>query len=447
MTEKVALKELLAIVALSVVAFSGIMAETAMNVTFTVLSQEFNRDLNMIQWVTTLYLLAVTIMITTSAFLIKRFNSRWLWLSSVFIFLIGTLLSGFAPTLTWLLIGRILEGIAAGIAMPLVCNYVVDVVPAQHVGTYMGLASLVIGLAPSFGPTYGGALVEILGWRSIFFILLIAPFVSLLLGWWTIGKIKQPPITKSFDAVAFALLAVSLTAALLVVNKLESGTLNWAYLSLAVIMLLAFIRRSNTSQKVFLNLKLLTQLKFTALLIAISLYMFVMLGLNLIIPTYLQNVQHTSSFWAGFALLPGTLLGAFFNPLFGRMYDKTGAKTPIYIGHSVFTITVIVLTILTKQLSLILVIVLYILFILGRNMSYTNAQTAAIAEQADAVKSDATAIIQSTQMFMGALGTTVAALFQSHGGVLIGFGWFNLLAISLSLLIFGLLIFYFKSAR
>lgn len=68
MTEKVALKELLAIVALSVVAFSGIMAETAMNVTFTVLSQEFNRDLNMIQWVTTLYLLAVTIMITTSAF-------------------------------------------------------------------------------------------------------------------------------------------------------------------------------------------------------------------------------------------------------------------------------------------------------------------------------------------------------------------------------------------
>ncbi|WP_312399442.1 MFS transporter [Leuconostoc lactis] len=97
MTEKVALKELLAIVALSVVAFSGIMAETAMNVTFTVLSQEFNRDLNRIQWVTTLYLLAVTIMITTSAFLIKRFNSRWLWLSSVFIFLIGTLLSGFAP--------------------------------------------------------------------------------------------------------------------------------------------------------------------------------------------------------------------------------------------------------------------------------------------------------------------------------------------------------------
>ena len=94
------------------------------------LSQEFNRDLNMIQWVTTLYLLAVTIMITTSAFLIKRFNSRWLWLSSVFIFLIGTLLSGFAPTLTWLLIGRILEGIAAGIAMPLVFNYVVDVVPA-----------------------------------------------------------------------------------------------------------------------------------------------------------------------------------------------------------------------------------------------------------------------------------------------------------------------------
>ncbi|KRM95483.1 transporter [Liquorilactobacillus aquaticus DSM 21051] len=447
MNEKVSLKTMLSIVAVALVSFSGIMAETAMNVTFPVLSKEFHTNLNSIQWVTTAYLLAVTVMMTTSAYLIKRYRSRSLWLASVIIFMIGTLIGGFAPNVVLLLFGRILEGIAAGIAMPLMFNIVVATVPFTQVGTWIGLASMVVGLAPSFGPTYGGALVDTLGWRSIFFILLIAPTVSLLLGWKTVGSIERHPLSKTFDVIAFVLLAICLTASLLLVNQLESGTVNWTWLITALVTLIGFIWRGLTSTHSFLNLKLFAQVKFVSLLLVISISMFIMLGLNLIIPIYLQDFLHTSSFWAGFSLLPGALLGAFLTPVFGRLYDLKGAKLPSYLGNSIFTVSVFIIAVWSHHLSLVLIIGLYITFIIGRNMSYTSAQTAVLADEKESNKADATAIVQTLQMFMGALGTTVGALLQSESGVANGLQHFSWLSVGLAILIFGLFASYFFKNR
>jgi len=185
MNDKVSLKTMISIIAVALVSFSGIMAETAMNVTFPVLSKDFNTNLNDIQWVTTAYLLAVTVIMTTSAYLIKRYSIRSLWLYSVLIFVTGTLIGGFAPSVFFLLLGRILEGIATGIAMPLIFNIVVVTVPNAKVGTWIGLATMVVGLAPSFGSTYGGAMVDTFRWRLIFFTFLIFRIISLFLGWKT----------------------------------------------------------------------------------------------------------------------------------------------------------------------------------------------------------------------------------------------------------------------
>ncbi|ADG40752.1 MULTISPECIES: MFS transporter [Leuconostoc] len=444
MKENTSLKTTLNIVAIALVAFSGIMAETAMNVTFPALSHEFHTNLNAIQWVTTAYLLAVTIMITTSSYLIKRYSSRHLWLASIVFFVIGTLICGLSSNLTFLILGRVLEGIAAGIAMPLVFNIVVATVPAAKIGAWMGIASMIISLAPSFGPTYGGALADTFGWRSIFFILLIAPTISLILGWKTVFAIERHEVQGSFDVLAFLSLAIFLTSSLLLVNKLESGKVDWSWLMIAVITLILFVLRGTTSKANFINLKLFTHPKFIALLIPIAVYMFILLGLNLIIPTYLQYFLHVSSFWAGFSLLPGALIGALLAPMFGRLYDLKGAKLPLYLGNAIFTVIIIMMTLWIPRLSLPLIITLYILFIIGRNMAYTSAQTAVIVDEDPLEKADAMAIVQTLQMFMGALGTTVGALLQAKYGAVNGLQHFSWLSVVLAILIFGLFAVYFS---
>ncbi|MCT4376903.1 MFS transporter [Leuconostoc suionicum] len=434
---KVSTKNAMAIIAVALVSFSGIMAETAMNVTFPVLTRYFSTSLNSIQWVTTAYLLSVTIMITTSAYLNKRYNTRYLWLASLISFATGTLVGGLASNLPVLLIGRVLEGVAAGISMPLMFNLIVQLVPRSKIGVWMGIGSMVVSLAPSFGPTYGGALIDTLGWRSIFFILLIVPIMSLLLGWKTIDNSKETQANVSFDVLAFGLLSVSLITALILINQLENGTVNILLLVLTIVSLAGFVIRSLTSKQTFLNIRLLSNSKFLFLLLPVVLYMFANLGINLLLPNYSQKILNTSSFWAGFSLLPGTLLGGILNPYFGHLYDKHGDRTPLLVGNTIFGISLLVMAYFTKNLGIISFIFMYMIFTFGRNMAFSIGMTASIDELSRDKKTDATAILQSSQMFMGALGTTVAALYGAQkSGLAVGFQHFLWLLFFISLIIF-----------
>ncbi|MDC2815477.1 MFS transporter [Leuconostoc suionicum] len=434
---KVSTKNAVAIIAVALVSFSGIMAETAMNVTFPVLTRYFSTSLNSIQWVTTAYLLSVTIMITTSAYLNKRYNTRYLWLASLISFATGTLVGGLASNLPVLLIGRVLEGVAAGISMPLMFNLIVQLVPRSKIGVWMGIGSMVVSLAPSFGPTYGGALIDTLGWRSIFFILLIVPIMSLLLGWKTIDNSKETQANVSFDVLAFGLLSVSLITALILINQLENGTVNILLLVVTIVSLAGFVIRSLTSKQTFLNIRLLSNSKFLFLLLPVVLYMFANLGINLLLPNYSQKILNTSSFWAGFSLLPGTLLGGILNPYFGHLYDKHGDRTPLLVGNTIFGISLLVMAYFTKNLGIISFIFMYMIFTFGRNMAFSIGMTASIDELSRDKKTDATAILQSSQMFMGALGTTVAALYGAQkSGLAVGFQHFLWLLFFISLIIF-----------
>lgn len=437
MENKVSTKNAMAIIAVALVSFSGIMAETAMNVTFPVLTGYFSTSLNSIQWLTTAYLLSVTIMITTSAYLNKRYNTRYLWLASLIFFATGTLVGGLASNLPVLLIGRVLEGLAAGISMPLMFNLIVQLVPRSKIGVWMGIGSMVVSLAPSFGPTYGGALIDTLGWRSIFFILLIVPIISLLLGWRTIDNSEETQANVSFDVLAFGLLSVSLITALILINQLENGTVNILLLGVTIVSLTGFVIRSLTSKQTFLNIRLLSNSKFLFLLLPVVLYMFANLGINLLLPNYSQKILNTSSFWAGFSLLPGTLLGGILNPYFGHLYDKHGDKTPLLVGNMIFGISLLVMAYFTKNLGIIAFILMYMIFTFGRNMAFSIGMTASIDELSRDKKTDATAILQSAQMFMGALGTTVAALYGAQkSGLAVGFQHFLWLLFFISLVIF-----------
>ncbi|MGX7018469.1 MFS transporter [Leuconostoc mesenteroides] len=186
-----------------------------------------------------------------------------------------------------------------------------------------------------------------------------------------------------------------------------------------------------------MNIRLLSNSKFLFLLLPVVLYMFANLGINLLLPNYSQKILNTSSFWAGFSLLPGTLLGGILNPYFGHLYDKHGDKTPLLVGNMIFGISLLVMAYFTNNLGIIAFILMYMIFTFGRNMAFSIGMTASIDELSRDKKTDATAILQSAQMFMGALGTTVAALYGAQKSDLaVGFQHFLWLLFFISLVIF-----------
>ncbi|NLR13085.1 multidrug efflux MFS transporter, partial [Lactobacillus sp. ZJLC29-4] len=97
-------------------------------------------------------------------------------------FLVGTLVASFSNSFNLVLLGRLCQGIADGIALPLMFAVILDQVPKKKVGTFMGLGSLVIAFAPAVGPIYGGIIQDTFNWHFLFIILIPIIMVTWLLG-------------------------------------------------------------------------------------------------------------------------------------------------------------------------------------------------------------------------------------------------------------------------
>ncbi|HCE12759.1 MAG TPA: MFS transporter, partial [Enterococcus sp.] len=113
-----------AILATGLMSFAGVLIETAMNVTFPTLIQQFGITTSDVQWVTTIYLLVISIIVPISTFLLKRFQLRTLFLAANMFFLAGLVIDFLSPTFAILLLGRLFQGASTGIALPLMFHII-----------------------------------------------------------------------------------------------------------------------------------------------------------------------------------------------------------------------------------------------------------------------------------------------------------------------------------
>lgn len=218
---------------------------------------------------------------------------------------------------------------------------------------------------------------------------------------------------RPFDISSFILLALALITSLLAITSLEEGKINWKYLTVFILSLAAFIHRSLTIPKPFLDIRVLKVPTVWLGLIPFFIYQFANLGSNFIIPNFLIEAKGASSTLAGFSLLPGTLLGAILAPVFSKFYDLKGPKPSLYIGNTLFTIALSIMALFTETLTLFSLAATYIVFTFGRNMAFNNTLAVSVSTLPQEKKADATAIFQMMQQFAGALGTAIASVLAN----------------------------------
>lgn len=142
--------------AVALMTFIGILNETSMNVTYPELAGLFHVSLDVVQWITTGYLLMVTITMGTTAYLLRQFTAQRLHLVAVTTFIVGDVLSAMAVNFPMLLVGRLIQSVATGLATPILFHLIFTEIPREKLGAMTGLAGMVISFAPALGPTYGG---------------------------------------------------------------------------------------------------------------------------------------------------------------------------------------------------------------------------------------------------------------------------------------------------
>lgn len=403
----------LAVIAAGMMSFAGVVVETAVNIAFPTLMREFGVSTDLVQWMTTICLLTISLTVPLSAYLKRRFRAKHLFVFANLTFTAGLLIDIFAPNFWLLLAGRLVQGIGTGVALPLMFNIILDWVPQGRVGTMMGLGTMITGMAPAIGPSYGGLLVNTLGWRWIFIFLLPLLVCSLITGIVTIRQ--KGALTKTnFDWPS--LLTVILMFAGLTTGFANMGSqplLSWLVLGSFVIGVfgaVAFVTRSLKLANPIVNLAPFANRRFARLTLAFLLFQLVALGLSFLVPNYIQLVNHDNAMLAGLIVLPGAALGAVTGPFGGRLLDRFGARRPVLSGVALNILAVAGLAgWSTEGLPNVAIIFLYLAFTVGGGLSFGNLMTSALASLPDADNGDGNAILNTLQQFAGAVGTSVVS--------------------------------------
>lgn len=385
-----------------------------MNIAFPTLMKEFNLATNTVQWLTSIYLLTISIIVPLSANLKAHFKTKKLFITANLLYLSGLIIGACAPNFEFLLLGRIVEGLGTGIALPLMFNIIMEQVPKSRVGVMMGIGNMITGIAPALGPTFGGLVVTHLGWRWIFYIMIPFILISLVLG---IGGIRQKSQLREvkFDLLSMLLIAIFFIGMILGFSNLSTGNY-FAFnclgaILIALVSLGLLVYRSNRINDPVLDLNLFKNKFFAAHAIGFFLIQIISLGNAFLLPNYIQLVNGDSALIAGLVVLPAGFAGAFLAPFGGSLLDRYGARKPILIGSSFMLLELLIFTIFTSNLSNLLILFIYIFYMGGMGMMMGCVMTDALDHLEKSEVTQGNAILNTLQEFAGAVGTSTTAAF------------------------------------
>lgn len=288
-SDKIPAKAFAAIVATGLMSFCGVIVETSMNIAFPTLMREFGVSTNVVSWMTSIYLLAISIIVPISAILKSSYKTKNLFLTANVLFLLGLIVDAIAPSFVFLLLGRVIQGIATGIALPLMFNIILEQVPKSKIGTMIGVGNLITGAATALGPTFGGIVINSLGWRWVFYLLIPFIIISLLLGLWGIQQ-KSELVKQKIDVPGFLLIAIFFSGAIYGFSNLSSGNILEIVLPLIFVVIAAIllVRRTKSLEHPLLKLDLLKNKYFAATVLGFFLIQMISLGNAFLLPNYIQ---------------------------------------------------------------------------------------------------------------------------------------------------------------
>ena len=198
----------------------AILDTTIVAVALDTLAKDFHVSISTIQWVTTGYLLALAVVIPVTGWAVHRIGAKPLYITSLALFIAGSVLCGLAWSATSLIVFRILQGIGGGMILPVGQTIMARTAGPKKMGQVMGIIGVPTLLGPILGPVIGGAIVTNISWRWIFFVNVPIGIVALYLAVRFL-KPSERDRTHRFDLLGFLFLSPGL--ALIVYGLSEVG--------------------------------------------------------------------------------------------------------------------------------------------------------------------------------------------------------------------------------
>ncbi len=414
-----------ALVRLSLVVILGaimsILDTTIVNVAIDTLSRDFHSPLSTIQWVSTGYLLALSIVIPLSGWSVERFGAKRMWILSLVVFLLGSILSGAAWSAESLIIFRVIQGIGGGMIMPIGTSIMAQAAGPQRIGRVMSILGVPMLLAPILGPVIGGLIVTSVSWRWIFYVNVPIGIVAVIVA------IRMLPSEKielkpRLDLLGLLLLSPGLASIVYGLSQLGSSGSTQSVavpISIGVVLIVAFalhaLRRSpgrngRLRPQALIDVRLFGDRGFLPAALTSFGFGAALFGALILLPLYYQVVRGDSALAAGLLIAPQGIGAALVMPRAGRLADRLGPGTVVPIGLVIVILGTLAYTMVGATTSYWFLAIALLVRGIGFGFTMMPAIAAAYQNLEHAQVPRATAAINILQRVGGSIGTALLAV-------------------------------------
>ncbi len=316
-------------------AFMSILDTSIVNVAIPTMMNVFNVGTSEVQWVSTIYMLALGVVVPFSGWLGDRLGFKRLYVLSMGAFVLGSMLCSVAWSFNALVFARVIQAVGGGMIMPTTMAMIFRMVPRTQFGSAMGVFGIALLVAPSIGPTLGGYLVEYVDWRWIFTINLPVGVIGILLSLFVLPEFQSKHPGR-LDVAGGVTSAGGLFCLLLAFTK---GA-DWGWGAEQTVLLFAasffafvlFIYLELTAENPLLDLRAFKYRSFTMANLMVIVTNIVMFSGLFFLPLFLQSFRGLGAMETGLLLMPGALVSGLMMPVVGRLFDRIGPRPLALLG-------------------------------------------------------------------------------------------------------------------
>lgn len=317
----------------------GLLDVTVVNVALPTMQKAFNESFNQLQWVLNAYTLIFAVTLLLVSKLGDMYGRKKIFLISLIVFVLASVINGFASSLLILDIGRGVQAVGGAGMMSLSMALVGSNFEGKQRGLALGILGSVIGLSSASGPLVGGLLVDAFGWESIFFINLPIGIIAVIM---TVFYVKETPSygkNEKIDFIGMFLSAATLFTAIYGLIEKETHT-SWAWtdpriggwLLVALILLIVFIYTESKVESPMMNLKMFKNINFVGSVIVAFALGSGIYAFNTYLTVLMQNYIGWSAFDTGIRQLAMSMWSLILGPIVGMLGSRFSKKWMIVVG-------------------------------------------------------------------------------------------------------------------
>jgi EmrB/QacA subfamily drug resistance transporter len=392
----------------------SILDATVVSVALPTFMRTFHASYATVAWTMTGYTLALATVIPVTGWAADRFGTKRLYMTSVALFVAGSVLCSFAPGIALLIVFRVLQGLGGGMLMPLGMTILTRAAGPDRIGRLMAVLGIPMLLGPIGGPILGGWLIQAASWHWIFLINLPIGVVAFLFALRVLPK-DHPRPSEPFDITGMVLLSPGLALFLYGVSSIPgAGTVAAAKVLIpgviGLVLVAGFIAHALRTEHALIDLGLFRNRNLTIAVLTITLFVVAFMGSMLLFPSYFLQVRGQSTLNAGLLMAPQGLGAMITMPLAGYLTDRIGPGKVVLPGIVVIAAGMAVFTQVTATTPYLLVLGALFVMGLGMGMTMMPIMSAALATLTNEQVARGSTMMNILQQTAGSIGTATMSV-------------------------------------